>query len=710
MHGEKRLNRRHWRAIGRRPSRRDGAVALVLFLLPWVLAWGWIRRHHHLDSAALGILITVVLGLPALWLAWVTYRRSDAPLSELSMAQVADQLAVAVGKQWEAEARIRRLNDPYPLPVSWDPANSSLTDSWESLVKLASSGAGWPAPSHPAPWAADPDGLAGTGGDLVKVLERVPTGRLVVLGEPGAGKTILMVRLVLDLLTRRPAGGPVPILVSIASWNPSGTKVDLRCWLAAQLVRDYPALADPPPAGRHEPTQAAALLATGLILPILDGLDEIAANTLAPAITKINDALRPGEHLLVTCRSQQYRDAVRPEGGVEVTLRAAASVQLRPLDANAVRGYLCDDAAGPAAKDRWNPVLKVLGTDAPAGQALETPLMVSLARTIYNPRPGEPMRAARHPDELCNPGLADRAAVESLLLDTFIPAAYRYAQGRWDAQDAERSFVWLARHLEQHKKWYGPNLTLPELRNFVPHFGRAAFVLVGVFTGVLAGTVAGLGAGITAGLVAGLVAGAGVGSVAGSIWAGLGPRTAPSAPLSIETLIVGLVVLGAAAGAAPGVVAGLIGGVGTGVVAGIVTGVMAYVGLLAGMIFVPWRVSGSASPRAELARLRKAAILVTVIMAATAGVIVGVVAGIVPGGVAAVVTGVCASCPAMWTTYKIARTWLALRHRLPWRLMAFLEDAHKRGVLRQAGADYQFRHIELQHRLASQSSTPTDTP
>ena len=97
-------------------------------------------------------------------------------------------------------------------------------------------------------------------------------------------------------------------------------------------------------------------------------------------------------------------------------------------------------------------------------------------------------------------------------------------------------------------------------------------------------------------------------------------------------------------------------------------------------------------------------------MAATAGVIVGVVAGIVPGGVAAVVTGVCASCPAMWTTYKIARTWLALRHRLPWRLMAFLEDAHKRGVLRQAGADYQFRHIELQHRLASQSSTPTDTP
>jgi hypothetical protein len=55
---------------------------------------------------------------------------------------------------------------------------------------------------------------------------------------------------------------------------------------------------------------------------------------------------------------------------------------------------------------------------------------------------------------------------------------------------------------------------------------------------------------------------------------------------------------------------------------------------------------------------------------------------------------------AMWPWYGIARIWLALRHRLPWRLMSFLADAHRRGVLRQAGAVYQFRHIELQHRLA----------
>jgi hypothetical protein len=129
------------------------------------------------------------------------------------------------------------------------------------------------------------------------------------------------------------------------------------------------------------------------------------------AISRINDALRPGEQLVATCRSQQFRDAVRPKGGVEVTLRAAAAVQMRPLDADAVRSYLRDDAGGPVAKARWDPVLAVLGTEAPAGQALETPLMVGLARAIYNPRPGEPAGALRDPAELCSLALAGREAV-----------------------------------------------------------------------------------------------------------------------------------------------------------------------------------------------------------------------------------------------------------------------------------------------------------
>jgi hypothetical protein len=55
-----------------------------------------------------------------------------------------------------------------------------------------------------------------------------------------------------------------------------------------------------------------------------------------------------------------------------------------------------------------------------------------------------------------------------------------------------------------------------------------------------------------------------------------------------------------------------------------------------------------------------------------------------------------------WPSYMIVKTWLAF-HRVPWPLMDFLADAHSRGVLRQTGAVYQFRHIELQRRLANRT-------
>ena len=57
-----------------------------------------------------------------------------------------------------------------------------------------------------------------------------------------------------------------------------------------------------------------------------------------------------------------------------------------------------------------------------------------------------------------------------------------------------------------------------------------------------------------------------------------------------------------------------------------------------------------------------------------------------------------------WPLYWLTQGRLALKHELPWSLMGFLDDAHQRGVLRQAGANYQFRHIELQRRLATRKN------
>jgi hypothetical protein len=257
-------------------ARRTGVIVVVLLIGSIALAL-YLAHHYHLGVPQTLVTVLVGGGAPAgLYLAWATYRdsRSDAGEGKnLSLTEVADQLARLVGKQWEDEAKVRHLDEPSPLPVSWIAADPSMADAWDVLVALATNGHGWPAPPPGGAWAASPDGLAGSGRDLLKVLEQVPTGRLVVLGQPGAGKTMLMVGLILDVLADRASGDPTPVLISLASWNPE--RQDLLSWMASQLIIDYPALSATASPDEGDRTRIEVLLAAGLIFPILDGLDEI---------------------------------------------------------------------------------------------------------------------------------------------------------------------------------------------------------------------------------------------------------------------------------------------------------------------------------------------------------------------------------------------------------------------------------------------------
>ncbi|HEV2779373.1 MAG TPA: NACHT domain-containing protein [Actinophytocola sp.] len=402
---------------------------------------------------------------------------------------IAEDLAAVVRKQWQDEAAHRELNDPYPLPVRWRHANPELFADWADVERLAKHGAGWPPPHA---WARSMIDLAGADGDLAAVWESVPTGRLVVLGEPGTGKTMLLVRLVLDLLAvgRRQPGTPVPILVSVASWDP--TSQDLYGWLADRLALDYPAL------GRRstEGTLARAMLDRGLITMILDGLDEIPAPVRGSAIAGINQAIRPGQRLIVSSRIDAYREAVRPPSGIEVTLTGATGIQLCPLTAHDVVSYLRTSAGGPAGEERWDDVATALTGSEPsaAQQALVTPLMATLARTIYNPRAGEAVTSLPHPSELLT--RTSPAAVEQHLFDGFIPAAYRphpSHAARWNPDRARKWLGNLAHHLE-HDHHGTPDLAWWRLhirRN--PIRPTAAHVLaIGCLVAVVAGLAAAL--------------------------------------------------------------------------------------------------------------------------------------------------------------------------------------------------------------------------
>jgi WD40 repeat protein len=58
-----------------------------------------------------------------------------------------------------------------------------------------------------------------------------------------------------------------------------------------------------------------------------------------------------------------------------------------------------------------------------------------------------------------------------------------------------------------------------------------------------------------------------------------------------------------------------------------------------------------------------------------------------------------------WVSYSIVRLWLALLGRLPWRLTRFLDDAYRKGVLRQAGSAYQIRHDLVRSHLTRPAPT-----
>jgi hypothetical protein len=63
-----------------------------------------------------------------------------------------------------------------------------------------------------------------------------------------------------------------------------------------------------------------------------------------------------------------------------------------------------------------------------------------------------------------------------------------------------------------------------------------------------------------------------------------------------------------------------------------------------------------------------------------------------------------------WGQFCLARLVLALSRKTPLRLMGFLSEAHDRGVLRQAGGIYQFRHNLLQDHLAGVPATAPAAP
>ncbi|BBC35361.1 hypothetical protein SGFS_066550 [Streptomyces graminofaciens] len=654
-----------------------------------------------------------------------------------------DVLADEVRYRWQPELEQRGLVGKRRLPVHWTTARDSLMDHWENICDV------------PLGEKAVPLVLAGNLREtaaIAEVYRRVPTRRLVVLGEAGSGKSSLSLLLVLELLKHPSPGEPVPEIFSLGSWNP---EEPLETWLTGLLIRDHPNLARPAAGGG---TLAAELLRKRRVLPVLDGFDEIAKGLRVKALKRLSRIDMP---LVLTSRTGQYASATDGTRGLE----RAAAIRLTPLVPEDSAEYL-ESGSAKVVKPEWKEVLARLSDPAGARatkdlrRVLTTPLMVALARDIYRERPGgadgsRPEGARRSPNELLRKGrFRTRESIEEHLLSSFVPAAYEDKQVHgakrvgWDPERAEHWLGYLAEHLAGRTDltWWELGTSMSRRARtaviaFMAGLSMALTTAIGNIPVNLVATSYGLGFAIRRGLVVGLLHGLVFGLALGYVyWRADGTDSELLKPRPVRARLFTRdrrpdkgfshkVVLGSLLGFGIALAfvlmdrlllpsAGLDDGLGGGLVAAAQFPLT--IGLSAGIAMalmawletpVKWKKSPSC---ADLLRENRANVISHLLgWALVCGLVaglgatftetplrslqLGLVFGIEGAFGAGLGYGLCLTAWGQWVA--LARIWLPLTGRLPWRLVAFLEDACDRDVLRRAGAVYQFRHARLQDHL-----------
>ena len=189
---------------------------------------------------------------------------------------------------------------------------------------------------------------------------------LLILGAPGAGKTTLLLELARDLLERaeRDEQHPIPVVLNLSSW--AVKRQPLTEWLAEELNSRY-----------LIPLKLAqTIVKTDQILPLLDGLDEVAAKARTACIEAIN-TYRLEHSLLPPVVCSRSVDYLAQTG----RLRLASAVMVQPLTLQQAIDYLSTAGSQLAALRAallLDPDLQALAT---------TPLMLNILILAYQGTP-----------------------------------------------------------------------------------------------------------------------------------------------------------------------------------------------------------------------------------------------------------------------------------------------------------------------------------
>ena len=292
-------------------------------------------------------------------------------------------------------------------------------------------------------------------------------GTLLILGDPGAGKTTMLLELARSLIdqAKQDLDHPIPVVFNLSSWAAQPQSIEQ--WLVNELQTRYQI---PQRIGQ-------AWIEKAEILPLLDGLDEVALAQRQACVEAINQfQLQNWLNPLVVCSRTADYEAL----GDRLQLQGAVVVQsMQPTQVDAYFDCLGNQVAKTALAQ--NPSLQEL---------VNTPLMASIMAIAYEQIPVQSLDSL---DQWRNH-----------LFDSYIQRMliHRGQDQRYAPEQVTAWLQWLANHLVQRSQ---TAFFIEQLQpNWLLSIDQRLFSISEIFAvGLLYGLAGGLGAGVQSGLATG---------------------------------------------------------------------------------------------------------------------------------------------------------------------------------------------------------------
>lgn len=288
--------------------------------------------------------------------------------------------------------------------------------------------------------------------DVFAAADRV----LLVLGEPGAGKTTMLLQLVSHLMAQAEADEtcPMPAVFSLATYTNGRT---LSQWLGEQLAGNYEV---PRKLGEQ-------WIDAGQFIPLLDGLDEVDPAHRPACAEAINEfrARHPGVPLLVTARNRDYQ-------ALATRLHMDKAIILQPLTLEQIDTYL------QRRGNKLDGLRASLAADRTLQELAQTPLMLSIMTL-----------AANRPPESGAADLGDGLLSRQHLFDVYVERMARY-RGKNMSYSPSDTISWLSWLAKQQTRAMKPTFFLEDMQpSWLPDDAGRGFIRqmrLSVF-GILAG-------------------------------------------------------------------------------------------------------------------------------------------------------------------------------------------------------------------------------